>query len=87
MDVVVSDMSRLNDLTLKGVDLKYGFAKGPGYVIMGNDPRGTNTPDWYKSSYPWMVTNAYWNYLLPWFVQFEGEGNAATNTRIHMRNM
>ena len=87
VDVVISDMSKLNDLTLKGVDLKYGFAKGPGYVIMGNDPRGTNTPDWYKSSYPYMVTNSYWNYLLPWFVHFEGEGNAATNTRIQMRNM
>ena len=84
---MVSDMTKLNDLVLKGVNPMYGFARGPGYVIMGNDPRGTNTPDWYKASYPWMNNGNYWNYLLPWFVQFEGEGNAATNTRIQMRYM
>ncbi len=87
VDTMLTDMSQLNDMTLKGVDPSYGFAKGPGYVIMGNDPRGTNTPDWYKASYPWMVTNAYWNYLLPWFVLFEGQDNAATNTRLHLRNL
>lgn len=87
VDTMISDMSKLNDLTLKGVDLKYGFARGPGIVVLGNDPRGTNTPDWYKQSYPWMNNGTYWNFLLPWFVQFEGEGNTATNTRIQMRNM
>lgn len=80
-------MTKLNDLSLKGVNPVYGFAKGPGYVVMGNDPRGTNTPDWYKSTYPWMVNGNYWNFLLPWFVQFEGDGNAASNTRIQMRHM
>jgi hypothetical protein len=87
VDTMIADMTKLNDLVLKGVDPKYGFARGPGYVIMGNDPRGSNTPDWYKQSYPWMNNGTYWNFLLPWFVQFEGEGNAAHNTRIQMRNM
>jgi len=27
------------------------------------------------------------NFVLPWFVQFEGEGNEARNTRIQMRDM
>ncbi|MGE0799931.1 MAG: hypothetical protein AB7G13_23200 [Lautropia sp.] len=84
---MLSDMSRMNDMTLKGVNPSYGFAKGPGFVIMGNDPRGTNTPDWYKAQYPWMVNGNYWNFLLPWFVIFEGQENAAYNTRIHLRNL
>ena len=28
-----------------------------------------------------------WNYVLPWFVTLEGEGNSARNTRIEMRNL
>ncbi len=87
VDTLISDMDLMNDITLKGVNASHGFATGPGHVIMGNNPRGTNTPDWYKRSYPWLATDSYWNYLLPWFVHFEGEGNQASNTRIEMRNM
>ncbi len=28
-----------------------------------------------------------WNYVLPWFVTLEGEGNSARNTRVEMRNL
>lgn len=38
--------------------------------------------------YVLMGTNSHGsNFLLPWFVQFEGEGNAASNTRIQIRNL
>jgi len=86
LDLIVSDMAKLNDQPLLGVDPKYGFAKGPGYVVMGNDPRGVNTPDWHKKKYPHLINNNYWNWLLPWFVHFEGVGNQATNVRIQMRS-
>ena len=65
---MISDMSEMNDLTLKDVNPMYGFSRGPGYVILGPDSGG-------------------WNHLLPWFVHFEGEGNAARHTRIQMRNL
>jgi hypothetical protein len=67
-DTMVSDMREMNDNVLKGVNPKYGFSRGPGYVILGNKP-GAN------------------NFVLPWFVQYEGEGNQARNTRIQMREM
>lgn len=87
LDTIVDDMRLLNDMKLKGVNQNYGFAKGPGIVVMGNDPRGTNLPSWYTNSFPHLANGNYWNYVLPWFVLFEGEGNAATNTRVQMRDM
>jgi hypothetical protein len=68
VDTLISDMSEMNDLVLKDVNTKYGFSRGPGYVISGINSGGSN-------------------FLLPWFVQFEGEGNAARHTRVQMRNM
>jgi hypothetical protein len=68
VDTLISDMSEMNDLPLKGVNPKYGFARGPGYNLAGTDSGGAN-------------------YVLPWFVQFEGEGNGAWNTRVEMRNL
>ncbi len=68
IDALVGDMREMNDHPLKNVNRKYGFSRGPGYVLAGVDSGG-------------------WNYVLPWFVTFEGEGNSARNTRIEMRNL
>ncbi len=68
LDTLVGDMELMNDHPLKNVNRKYGFSRGPGYVLAGVDSNG-------------------WNYVLPWFVTFEGEGNSARNTRIEMRNL
>lgn len=87
LDVVVADMRELNAGALLKVNPKYGFSRGPGYVIQGNDPRGYNTPAWFQSSYPYLINGNYWNYILPWMVVFEGVGNASTNSRVHFRNM
>jgi len=87
LDTIVDDMALLNDLRLVGVNPKYGFAKGPGYNTMGNNPSGANLPSWYLSSYPEMAQTGYWKSIIPWFVLFEGEGNSSSNTRIQMRNM
>lgn len=87
LDTIVNDMALLNDLKLIGVNPNYGFSKGPGFNVMGNNPSGANLPSWYLSSYPEMAQTGYWKSIIPWFVLFEGEGNSATNTRIQLRNM
>jgi hypothetical protein len=68
VDTLISDMREMNDHPLKDVNPKYGFSRGPGYVLAGTNTGGAN-------------------YLLPWFVQFEGVGNTARNTRVQIRNM
>jgi hypothetical protein len=87
LDTIVNDMKLMNDVALAGVPTNYGFARGPGHVIMGNDPRGTNTPSWwtvYNQSYK---SSAYWNGVMPWLVVFDGVGNEASNTRVQVRNL
>ena len=86
-DVIVSDMRELNDGPLLKVNPSYGFSRGPGYVIQGNDPRGVNTPAWFQNNYPYLINGNYWNYIMPWMVVFEGVGNGSSNARVHFRNM
>jgi hypothetical protein len=87
VDEVINDMAMLNEGPLLGVNQSYGFAKGPGFVMMGNDPRLTNTPAWFDRSIPGIGLTTYWGAIIPWFVMFEGVGNTATNSRIHIRNL
>ncbi|MEO6270105.1 MAG: hypothetical protein ABIP08_07360, partial [Lautropia sp.] len=68
VDTMISDMRELNDHPLKDVNPVYGFSRGPGYVINGNNSGGSN-------------------FMLPWFVQFEGAGNGASNSRVQIRNL
>lgn len=68
VDTMISDMREMNDHPLKDVNPVYGFSRGPGYVINGNNSGGSN-------------------FMLPWFVQFEGAGNGASNTRVQIRNL
>jgi len=84
---VVSDMTRMNDAALKAVNPAYGFARGPGYVVQGATPKGTHVPRWISSNWPSNYNYGWWNYILPWFVQFEGYDNQAYNTRIQIRNL
>lgn len=83
---VIGDMAQMNDGALAGVNPAFGFARGPGYVMMGNDPRLTNTPSWFDRSVPGVGLTQYWNAINPYFVMFEGVGNASTNTRVHLRD-
>ena len=45
---IINDMKLYNEGELAGVDKGNGWASGPGYVIMGNIPRGTNTPSYWR---------------------------------------
>lgn len=64
-----------------------GWYVGPGYVQMGNQPRTSNTPQWFKESYPSLINDNPLRAFLPWIVLFDGEGHAANNTRVQFRNI
>jgi hypothetical protein len=87
VDTIVNDMKLKNDLVLAGVPPERGYAAGPGFVVMGNDPRGTRTPTWWNPANSFFKSGAYWNQIVPWMVIFDGVGHAATNTRVEMRSM
>jgi hypothetical protein len=88
LDTIVADMRLKNDLTLRGYEQRtVGWYVGPGYNQMGNDPRSSNTADWFKKAYPAFINDNYMRAVLPWLVLFDGEGHAATNTRVHVRNI
>lgn len=87
LDTIVDDMALMNDLPLVGVNPAYGFSRGPGFNIMGNNPSGSNLPTWFTDSYPEAAQTGYWKAIIPWFVLFEGQGNAASNVRVQMRNL
>lgn len=86
VDTIVNDMKLKNDMVLRGYEDKTsGWYVGPGHVMLGNDPRLTNTPSWWKSYNPTNVSSDYLRALLPWVVIFDGAGHDATNTRVQIR--
>lgn len=88
VETIVSDMRLRNDLPLRGYEgRKVGWYVGPGIVQLGNDPRMTNAPRWFKESHPTFVSDTYMRAFLPWVVIFDGAGHAAVNTRVELRNM
>ena len=88
LETIVSDMRETNDLPLAGVPQSAGWARGPGHVVMGNDPRGSRTPDAWRPRNPrWKSPDIWWTALLPWLVVFDGEGHGATDTRVQVRQM
>jgi hypothetical protein len=87
VDEIVADMQLPNDVPLAGVPTGPGWTRGPGYVTMGNDPRGTRTPSWWTPSNQRFKSDAYWNVVIPWLVIFDGVGNEAANTRVEMKGL
>lgn len=81
---IIDDMALYNEGALAGVNQEMGWAKGPGFVVMGNDPRGTNTPSYWQPANTYFKSGAYWNAINPWLVVFDGVGNQATNTRVQI---
>jgi hypothetical protein len=87
VDTVVADMRRMNDLPLVGAPPGPGWSTGPGHVTMGNRARGSATPSYWQPTNRAWKSDEWWRVLLPWIVIFDGEGNAATNTRIELREL
>ena len=55
--------------------------------MLGNDPRGRRTPKWWNPADSRFKGGTYWTHIVPWMAIFDGVGNAATNTRVELRNM
>jgi hypothetical protein len=86
VDTILDDMRLKTDMELAGIPPERGWSTGTGLVTMGNDPRGTRTPSWWNPANPVFKGPTYWTHIAPWMVVFDGVGNAATNTRVEMRN-
>jgi hypothetical protein len=87
VDTIVDDMRKMNDLRLAGIPDGYGWSRGPGHVIMGNDARGSHTPGWWNPADRHFKSDAWWKAMVPWIVIFDGVGNGAWNTRVALRAM
>lgn len=85
VQTIIDDMAQYNEGELAGVNKGMGWATGPGFVVMGNIPRGTNTPSYWQPANTYFKSSAYWNAVIPWLVVFDGVGNAATNTRVQIK--
>ncbi len=85
VETIIDDMRLFNEGALAGVDPDMGWAKGPGFVVMGNNPRGSNTPAYWQPANTGFKSDAYWNAVNPWLVVFDGVGNRAVNTRVELR--
>ena len=86
IDTIVDDMRLPNDRALAGIPSSYSWSRAA-QVIMGAEPRGTGTPSWWSPYDQRFKSGAYWKAILPWFVIFDGTGNAASNTRVQVRDM
>lgn len=87
VETLINDMALNNDLRLAGIPLERGWATGTGFVFMGNDPRGTRTASWWNPANTYYKSAAWWTHIVPWMVIFDGVGNAATNTRVELRQL
>lgn len=85
VQTIIDDMRLYNEGELAGVNKGMGWASGPGFVVMGNIPRGTNTPGYWRPANTYFKSNATWNAVIPWLVVFDGVGNRATNTRVQIK--
>ena len=84
---IAADMQRLNDRPLAGAPKGPQWATGPGFLVMGANPRGSATPDYWKPAEARFKSDAGWRAFIPWLVVFSGEGNAATHAMVEMRNL
>lgn len=87
LETILSDMKLKHDLKIAGIpNPTAGWNAGPGVTGNGNDPRGSNVATYWQPSDSSYRSSTYWNQLAPWSEVFIGEGNAASNTRVQMRN-
>lgn len=78
IDTVIKDMSLSSEAMV--IDPKYDWQSKPKVTQWA--PSGTILPSW------WTGTRPQWCYnVLTWYTAFEAQGNAATNTRLAVRNL
>ncbi len=83
VNVAIADMALPNDLMLPGVNQSAAWAKRAA-VTMGADLRGAHTPTWWNPADASLKSAKEWEASEGWCVIFDGEGNGAVATRVHL---
>lgn len=86
VDILVEDMTRENEVVLGAPDGSGPGRHYRGVNAMGNDPRGTNTPGYWRDV---LVDPDYgdadlWTAISPWMFIEPTNDNEAVNTRVHL---
>lgn len=78
IDQVITDMH--SDSEAMVIDPRYDWQHRPAITMYS--PAGKYIPDWWTGNRP------EWSYnVLTWFTAYEAQGNAASNSRIQIRNL
>lgn len=78
IDSVIRDTSQPSEAQV--INPLYNWQKNP--LVTQYAPKGTILPSWWTGARP------EWCYkMLSWYTAFEAQGNAATNTRVQVRNL
>jgi hypothetical protein len=78
IDQVIADMNSTSEAMV--IDPRYSWQSKPAITMYS--PAGKYIPSWWTGNRP------EWSYnVLTWFVAYEAQGNAATNTRVQIKNL
>jgi hypothetical protein len=80
IDEAINNMSPQVTSEAQVIDPRYDWQQHPS-IIMGA-PRGDAIPSWWTGNRPEWTKS-----LLTWFQVFEAQGNAASNSRVQVRNL
>jgi len=79
VDQIIADMQASASEAMV-IDPRYGWQYKPAVTMYA--PRGDAIPSWWSGERPTWTSS-----LQSWFTAFEAQGNAATNTRIQMKDL
>lgn len=78
IDQVIADMSSPSEALV--IDPRYNWQRQPQVTMAA--PRGDAIPSWWSGNRP-----TWTSAVLSWFTAFEAQGNQASNTRVHVKNL
>lgn len=95
LQVLVDDMEQCNDTRFpsRPDDTNpyddHGHITGPGHVVMGNEARGSNTPDYWQNAlvHKDYTSDDYWQAIQRWVQIKVGPQHASTNTQVELGQM
>jgi hypothetical protein len=89
LDLVISDMARMNDAPLRGFEkFDSGWYVGPGHTLLGNDPRLRHGGKWFVDAFgDRFDLDKPMTAIMPWVVVADGRRHAARNVRVQLANV
>lgn len=89
VDLVISDMARMNDAPLRGFEkFDSGWYVGPGHTLLGNDPRLRNGGKWFIDAFgDRFDLDKPMTAIMPWVVIADGRQHAARDARVQLANV